>query len=40
MLTSTDRTLVPPGALAESGAVAFVPKDKLALTDLAPLIGD
>jgi CheY-like chemotaxis protein len=40
VLTSTDRTLVPPGALAESGAVAFVPKDKLALTDLAPLIGD
>jgi DNA-binding NarL/FixJ family response regulator len=35
VLTSTDPTLVTPAALAESGALAFVPKDELALTDLA-----
>jgi DNA-binding NarL/FixJ family response regulator len=35
VLTSTDPTLVAPAALAESGALAFVPKDELALTDLA-----
>jgi CheY-like chemotaxis protein len=40
VLTSTDPTLVAPAALAQSGAVAFIPKDKLAITDLAPLIGD
>jgi CheY-like chemotaxis protein len=40
VLTSTDPTLVGPAALAQSGAVAFVPKDKLAITDLAPLLGD
>jgi CheY-like chemotaxis protein len=40
VLTSTDPTLVAPAALAQSGAVAFVPKDKLAITDLAPLLGD
>jgi CheY-like chemotaxis protein len=39
LLTSTDPTLVTPAALADSGAVAFVPKDKLAITDLAPLLG-
>jgi CheY-like chemotaxis protein len=36
ILTSTDPTLVPAAALAESPALAFVPKDKLAVTDLAP----
>ena len=36
ILTSTDSTLVPASALAQSPAVAFVPKDKLAITDLAP----
>jgi two-component system nitrate/nitrite response regulator NarL len=36
ILTSTDPTLVPEAALAESPAVAFVPKDELAVTDLAP----
>ena len=40
VLTSTDPTLVAPAALAQSGAVAFVPKDQLAITDLAPLLGD
>ena len=40
VLTSTDPTLVAPAVLAQSGAVAFVPKDKLAITDLAPLLGD
>ena len=40
VLTSTDPTLVIPAALAQSGALAFVPKDKLAITDLAPLLGD
>jgi CheY-like chemotaxis protein len=35
ILTSTDPTLVPMAALAESPALAFVPKDKLAVTDLA-----
>jgi DNA-binding NarL/FixJ family response regulator len=36
VLTSTDRTLVDPAALAQCGAVAFVPKDELAVTNLAP----
>jgi DNA-binding response OmpR family regulator len=36
VLTSTDPTLVSVAALAESPAVAFVPKDELAITDLAP----
>jgi hypothetical protein len=36
VLTSTDRTLVDPAGLDQSGAVAFVPKDELAVTDLAP----
>lgn len=40
LLTSTDPTLVAPAALAQSVAVGFVPKDKLAITDLAPLLGD
>lgn len=39
VLTSTDPTLVTPATLAKSGAVAFVPKDDLAATDLAPLLG-
>jgi DNA-binding NarL/FixJ family response regulator len=36
MLTSTDPTLVSPAVLADSSALAFVPKDELAITDLAP----
>jgi CheY-like chemotaxis protein len=39
LLTSTDPTLVAPTAHAQSGAVAFVPKHELAVTDLAPLLG-
>jgi DNA-binding NarL/FixJ family response regulator len=39
VLTSTDPTLVPDGALAASGALAFVPKDDLALTDLTRWFG-
>jgi CheY-like chemotaxis protein len=39
VLTSTDSTLVGPTALAGSGAVAFVPKDSLAVTDLAPWLN-
>jgi DNA-binding NarL/FixJ family response regulator len=35
VLTSTDPTLVAPAALAASRALAFVPKDELAVTDLA-----
>jgi two-component system nitrate/nitrite response regulator NarL len=38
VLTSTDPTLVPAAALAESPALAFVPKDQLAITDLTPLL--
>lgn len=40
LLTSTDPTLVTPAALAQSGAVAFVPKDRLAATDFAQLLGE
>src|SRR5690349_15440024 len=36
LLTSTDPTLVTPAGLARSGALAFVVKDELAVTDLAP----
>ena len=39
LLTSMDRTLATPAALAASGAVAFVPKDDLAVTDLARWLG-
>jgi DNA-binding NarL/FixJ family response regulator len=39
LLTSTDPTLATPAALAGSGALAFVPKDELAVTDLAPWLG-
>jgi two-component system nitrate/nitrite response regulator NarL len=35
VLTSTDPTLVPPAALDQSGAIAFVPKDKMAAANLA-----
>ena len=34
LLTSTDPTLVTRSALTRSGAVAFVAKDRLAVTDL------
>ena len=40
LLTSTDPTLVAPAKLADGAAVAFVPKDGLAITALAPLLGD
>jgi DNA-binding NarL/FixJ family response regulator len=36
VLTSMDPTLATPAALAESGALAFVPKDELSVTDLGP----
>jgi DNA-binding NarL/FixJ family response regulator len=39
LLTSTDRTLGTPAALASSTAVAFIPKDELAITDLEPWLG-
>jgi CheY-like chemotaxis protein len=39
ILTSTDSTVVTEAALAESGAIAFTPKDRLAVADLAPLLG-
>jgi CheY-like chemotaxis protein len=39
VLTSTDPTLVRSDALAASGALAFVPKDELAVTDLTPWLG-
>jgi DNA-binding NarL/FixJ family response regulator len=35
LLTSTDPTLGAAAAVADSGAVAFVPKDELAISDLA-----
>jgi CheY-like chemotaxis protein len=38
VMTSADQTLVPPAALKESAASAFVPKHELASTDLAPLL--
>jgi hypothetical protein len=34
-----DPTLATPAALAKSGALAFVPKDELAVTDLAAWLG-
>jgi DNA-binding NarL/FixJ family response regulator len=39
LLTSMDPTLATPAALANSGALAFVPKDDLAVTDLARWFG-
>jgi CheY-like chemotaxis protein len=39
VLTSADPTLVSAGALAASGALAFVPKDELALGDLRRWFG-
>ena len=39
VLTSTDPTLVTPAALAQSGALAFVPKDEIAVADLATWLG-
>jgi DNA-binding response OmpR family regulator len=40
ILTSTDPTLVSPRALAGIPALGFVPKDNLAITDLAPWLQD
>lgn len=39
LLTSTDPTLVTRSALADSGALAFVAKDRLAVTELAVWLG-
>jgi CheY-like chemotaxis protein len=39
LLTSTDPTLGPRAARSKGGAVAFVPKDELAVTDLTPWLG-
>ncbi len=39
VLTSTDATLMPALAFAGSGALAFVPKQELAVTDLRPWFG-
>jgi DNA-binding NarL/FixJ family response regulator len=39
LLTSTDPTLGARAARLDDGAVAFVPKDELAVTDLAPWLG-
>jgi DNA-binding NarL/FixJ family response regulator len=39
VLTSTDPSLATGAALADSGVLAFVPKDALAVTDLAPWLG-
>lgn len=39
VLTSTDADCAPPRALAASAAVAFVPKQKLAATDLRALFA-
>jgi hypothetical protein len=38
VLTSTDPTLVPPAALTQSGAVAFVSKEDIGAADLAGLL--
>jgi len=38
VLTSTDPTLVPPAALTQSGAVAFVGKEDIGAADLAGLL--
>jgi DNA-binding response OmpR family regulator len=35
VLTSTDPTLVPAAAIGLNGIAAFIPKDQLAVTDLA-----
>jgi DNA-binding NarL/FixJ family response regulator len=39
LLTSTDATVVTRAALASSTALAFIPKDELAITDLKPWLG-
>jgi two-component system nitrate/nitrite response regulator NarL len=39
LLTSTDPALGARALSVDSGAVAFVPKDELAVTDLAPWLG-
>ena len=39
LLTSTDASAASPDAVAEAGAVGFVPKTELALIDLAPYLG-
>src|SRR3954466_4026274 len=40
LLTSTDNDPATPQAVAEAGAAGFVPKTDLAVTDLAPYLGD
>ncbi len=39
MLTSTDPALVTPAAFARCGAVGFVPKHELGITELGPWLG-
>jgi|SRR5215211_2065122 two-component system, chemotaxis family, chemotaxis protein CheY len=39
LLTSTDGHAATPGALTEAGAVGFVPKAELAVTDLTRFLG-
>jgi DNA-binding NarL/FixJ family response regulator len=39
LLTSTDPTLGARAPRLDAGAVAFVPKDELAVTDLAPWLS-
>jgi DNA-binding NarL/FixJ family response regulator len=40
LLTSTDNDAATARAVAEAGAAGFVPKTDLAVTDLAPYLGD
>jgi hypothetical protein len=39
LLTSTDASVASARAVPESGAVGFVPKSELAVTDLAPYLA-
>jgi CheY-like chemotaxis protein len=39
LLTSTDGRAATAATLAEAGAVGFIPKAELAVTDLAPYLG-
>src|SRR5215204_5677000 len=40
LLTSTDDRAASPEMVADAGAVGFFPKGELAVTDLAPYLGD
>jgi hypothetical protein len=39
LLTSTDATAASPDAITAAGAVGFVAKTELAVTDLTPYLG-